>query len=361
MKKLIILLLLPFFLTACYDYNELSNLAIVSGIAIDYENDEYEVTFEILSTKKEGDSAASSSSYNVSSKGTNLTEAFSKNGTLMDKSPYFEHVDVIVISEEIAKNHLKEVGEYIIRTSKLRNETYLTITTDKASEVIKTTSKEQPIAASFIVSLLENNKASMSASYYMPFTEILNSVLTDGEDAMISVISLKDVQDKKIIELTGLGVFKDYELKYIFNSEEASIINLLNNFDTETVYFTKKCGNGLVSVSIYEADIKLEPNNEFVNISGTLNGRIREDTCNDNLRDVEVYEKMQEEFAKIIANKMNTVLQKLQESNSNALNIGKFYYNKYRQPNYYLWTTQQFKYDLDLKINKKGLIFEVTK
>ena len=56
---------------------------------------------------------------------------------------------------------------------------------------------------------------------------------------------------------------------------------------------------------------------------------------------------------------MLNVLKTLQTEKSNALKIGKFYYDKYRKPNYKLWTNQRFVFDLDLKINKKGLIFEV--
>ena len=52
MKKFILLLLIPLFLGGCYDYNGLNDLAIISGIAIDYEDDEFKVTFEVISTKK---------------------------------------------------------------------------------------------------------------------------------------------------------------------------------------------------------------------------------------------------------------------------------------------------------------------
>lgn len=361
MKKLLILLVLPFFLTGCFDYNELSDLAIVSGIGIDYDDQEYIVTFEILSTKKEGDTSASSGTYNVSSKGRTVVEAFSNNGNLMDKVPYFEHVDVIVISEDVAKEHLKEVGEYIIRTSKLRNETYLVIAKDtKASEVIKATTKDKPVAASFITNMLENNKNSSSAGYFIPYTEILNSILTKGEDAMISAVSVKEEEEDKKIELVGLGVFEDFELKYIFDTKEAAIINVLSNFGAQTVYFEDACDKGVVVASIYESEIKLEPTDKNVKVSGKLNMRINEDTCNDNMRDEKVYEELQKKFTLIVENNMRDVLKKMQSTNSNALKIGKTYYDKTRKNDYKLWTTQDFVFDLDVKINKKGLIFEVS-
>ena len=362
MKKILILLFIPLLLSGCFDYNELSDLAIVSGIGIDYEDNKYIVTFEILSTKKEGETSASSGSYNVTSTGSTVFEAFNNNGNLMDKVPYFEHVDVIIISEEIAKNHLKEVGEYIIRTSKLRNESYLAIATNTSSKkVIEATTKDKPVAASFITNLMENNKNSASAGYFMPYTEILNSILTNGEDAILSVITIKEDKDEKTPELVGLGVFEDFKLKHIFNIEDSSMLNLLNNFDHQVVFFEDHCNNGVIVISIYESEIKIEPNKENVKISGKLNARINEDTCNDNLRDETIYEELQNKFTKIIEQKMTHVLETLQTEKSNALKIGKYYYEKTRTPDYKLWTKQRFIYDLDLKINKKGLIFEVNK
>lgn len=363
MKKLFLLLIIPFLLTGCFDYNELSDLAIISGIGIDYQDDEFEVTFEILSTKKEGETSASSSSYNVTSKAKTIVEAFSRNGTLIDKVPYFEHLDVIVISETVAKNHLKEVGEYVIRTSKIRNETYLAIASNtSAKDVIESTSKEHPVAASFITNLLENNKNSASAAYYTPYTETLNSILTNGEDAMLSVVTTKEKEDnEKEIKLVGIGVFDDFKLKYIFDTEESAILNLLNNFDPETVFFKRECKNGTIVASVYSSKINIEPSNDSTNIKGNINVRINEDTCNDNYRKEEVYEELQQEFTGILINKMNNVLELLKQNHSNALNIGKLYYNKYRKPNYELWMTKNFTYELDVKINKKGLIFEVQR
>ena len=53
MKKIFFLLLIPFFLTGCYDYQELNNRAVIAGIAIDYKEDEFWVDLEILNNKKD--------------------------------------------------------------------------------------------------------------------------------------------------------------------------------------------------------------------------------------------------------------------------------------------------------------------
>ena len=112
-------------------------------------------------------------------------------------------------------------------------------------------------------------------------------------------------------------------------------------------------------MSIYESDIKIEPNNDYIKISGKLNGRINENNCDYDLKKEETYKKLEKEFTSVITDEMNKIINSLQLLESNALSIGKNYYNKFRKENFYLWTKQDIKFEIDLKINKKGLIFEV--
>ncbi len=356
MKKILIILIIPFILSGCYDYNELNDLAIISGVGIDYEESKYIVTFEVMSTKKEGETSGATSSYNISASGKTLVEAFNNNGNHMDKIPYFEHTEVVVISEEVAKEHLEEVAEYIIRSSKFRNEVYLSIAKDvKAKELISKTSEEKPVASTFISDLLEHNKKSSSASYYNLFTESLNNILTQGEDAIMPVFTLKDEE----ITLMGVGIFKDFKLVDILDIKESQILNLLNNFPAQTVLFEDTCGKDKIIISIYESDISINPNNQNTLITGHLSARINENNCAYDLKDIKTYEILEKKFTNIIEHKLDDIITILKNKESNALKIGKNYYNKYHKPLYFLWTNQEFIYKIDLKINKKGLIFEV--
>ena len=48
MKKILLLLLILFTCTACQDYVEINDFAIISGIIIDYKDDKYEMISELL-------------------------------------------------------------------------------------------------------------------------------------------------------------------------------------------------------------------------------------------------------------------------------------------------------------------------
>ena len=54
MKKIILILLL-LTLTGCKDYTEINDLAIVSGIIIDYVDNKYEITSELIINDKESE------------------------------------------------------------------------------------------------------------------------------------------------------------------------------------------------------------------------------------------------------------------------------------------------------------------
>ena len=56
MKKYFILLFFILLVsTGCFDYTELNDMAIVSGISLDYEENGYHVGFEILNTVSKDD------------------------------------------------------------------------------------------------------------------------------------------------------------------------------------------------------------------------------------------------------------------------------------------------------------------
>ena len=357
MKKILLLLFLPLVMSGCYDYNQLNDLAIISGIAIDYQDQEFKVTFEVISTKKEGETSGSSNTYYVTSTGDSIVYAFTNCANKIDKVPYFEHVEMVIFSEEVAQYHLEDCVDYLIRTERLRNEFFASIAKGEASDLLSASTKDHPIVSSYLVGLLEFNKETYNSAYYVQFTKTVNSMLSEGEDAMLPVFK---VDEENNIELAGLGIFKDFNLIHTFSVDEASVINLLNNFNVESIHFQKTCEQDHhVVIAAYKSDVAIEPQTDKIMVKATINARISESTCAYDLKQADTYVTLEEEFTKVIAEEMDKVLKQLQVYQSNALNIGKSYYNKYRKKNFYLWTTQDIEYDIDLKINKKGLTFEV--
>ena len=351
MKKFY-LIIIVFLLSGCYDYKGLNDLAIVSGIAIDYVDDNFLVTFEVMKTKKEGDSSGASGTYYVSQKGKNLVDCFTLSANKLDKVPYFEHVEIVIFSKTVALEKLDLCIDYLIRTERLRNEFYAAIGIDSAKDLLKTKIDTSPVTSSYLTSLLINNYETSNSAYLEVFTKTVKRILTDGEDALLPVFKKNDEE----IVLVGMGAFKDYKLQMIFDNKEASIINLINNFEVKNIHFT----NNNITIAVYNSKIDIYPEKNEIIIKGDIEARISEVNSNIDLYDTATYSLLEDDFKKVIEKEISKIIVKMQQIKSNALSLGKKYYNKYRIKSDD-WINKDIVVNIDLKINKKGLTFEVPR
>ena len=98
MKK-IILILIIFLLTGCYDYNELNDLEIISSIIVDYKDNEYKVHLEVVNTNENGEHG----SYFLSGSGKNLESALNNVYFQSAQTPFYSKLNAFIISDSLAE------------------------------------------------------------------------------------------------------------------------------------------------------------------------------------------------------------------------------------------------------------------
>ena len=209
MKKLLLVITLCFILTGCGNYAELDKLAIVTGVAIDKDGDDYEISYLVANSPKGQTS---------SKEGEAKTTVYSGTGeTIPDaamiieqKSPkkiYLGHVNVVIISEEIAKDGFFKVADWLFRNPETRKQFYLLLAKDeKAKNIIKIISPLESFPSQSIATLLESNRDSKSASTTTTYNNFVGYVLEQGADPIVPTITIKgDVKegsDQSNIETT---------------------------------------------------------------------------------------------------------------------------------------------------------------
>ena len=130
-NKIFVLLLLCLCLCGCGNYRELNQIAIITGIGIDKKDGEYEISLLIANagksetTPKEGESQPTV----YSGKGESLVEATKEVDRKTPKQLYFGHVNVVLISEKIAKEGFLNVADWLLRNPESRKKFYLLMTT----------------------------------------------------------------------------------------------------------------------------------------------------------------------------------------------------------------------------------------
>lgn len=357
MKKIILLIIILFGLTGCYDYLELNDLAIVSGIIIDYQNDLYDVTFEILSDQKKGKDESTTNAYTLSAKGTSLAEAFSNIAKQTSKMPYYFHLKTLVLSKSASSKKIKEVIDFLLRSPKIKNEFYVVISKDdNAKEIFTNTNKEIPVVSDYIANMLEINQKTKNISTNFSFEEIIENFINQKRDAAITAIKLSD----KNISIEGLAVFNDYKLKNFLTPEESYAYNILTKNVKNAIYnFTCK-DKGKITLSIYESSpsLKINDKNEL-DISLELGASILEYDCKENLGNPETYKKFNETYAKEINKSIENFYELIQKNQTDILGIDNLYYIKNRKKKN--WYDLNYNIKTKLKINTIGLLFEVNK
>ena len=132
MKKIIIIMLISIFLlSGCADYVEINDLAIISGIAIDYENDLYKLTAQLIENDKESKVIV------LTTASSSIDEAMSEISKLSNKELFISRLKVLILSDRLIKEN-KDFYDYFLRSSKSKMNFYTYIASkDEISSIFK--------------------------------------------------------------------------------------------------------------------------------------------------------------------------------------------------------------------------------
>ncbi len=126
MKRLDLLLIALLFLTllaGCWDKKELNDLAIAVGLAIDKSEGGYKLSTQIVNPSEVSPQANSSGITPVtvrSKQGKTMYEAIRRLSLTNSRRIYTSHLRLLVISEEVAKEGITEVLDYLSRDKDFR-------------------------------------------------------------------------------------------------------------------------------------------------------------------------------------------------------------------------------------------------
>ena len=356
MKKILIIILTLLLCTGCFDYKEINDLAIINAIGVDYENDEYVITLEILNDQIDKDSSKITS-YTKVGHGKTLTSAIENAADKLSKQLIFNHIKLMILSKSIIEEKFENIIDLFLRNTYFRENFYvISATKNKPETLLNHTTNESPIASTAIIDTLESISYSSNTNILKMFDEIIEEVITYGIDTCFSNITLKD--DEFIID--GMSIFNNYNYKGNLNNEYVKIYNLLtDNFDRPT--YTINYDNLSFTVAINNGKLNTEINNGIINISGNIMGRIIDNDPEFNIRDPKNLERIDNDFTNLLDKKIEEFIKVLQDNNTDILGITKNYYKKTRTKDKDYWLKLDIKSDIKFNINKKGLIYDVER
>ena len=356
MKKILIIILTLLLCTGCFDYKEINDLAIINAIGVDYENDEYVITLEILNDQIDKDSSKITS-YTKVGHGKNLTSAIENAADKLSKQLIFNHIKLMILSKSIIEEKFENIIDLFLRNTYFRENFYvISATKNKPETLLNHTTNEAPIASTAITDTLESIRYSSNTNVLKKFDEIVEEVITYVIDTCFSNITLKD--NEFIVD--GMSIFNNYSYKSNLNNEYVKIYNLLtDNFDRPT--YTINYDNLSFTTAINNGKINTEIKSGTINVTGNLMGRIIDNAPKYNIRDPKNLERIDNDFTNLLNKKISEFIKVLQDNNSDILGITRNYYKKTRTKDKDYWLKLDIKSNIKFNINKKGLIYDVER
>lgn len=356
MKKILIIILTLLLCTGCFDYKEINDLAIINAIGVDYEDDEYIITLEILNDQIDKDSSKITS-YTRVGKGKNLTSAIENAADKLSKQLIFNHIKLMILSKSIIEEKFENIIDLFLRNTYFRENFYvISATKNKPETLLNHTTNEAPIASTAITDTLESIRYSSNTNVLKKFDEMVEEVITYGIDTCFSNITLKD--NEFIVD--GMSIFNNYSYKSNLSNEYVKIYNLLtDNFDRPT--YTINYDNLSFTTAINNGKINTEIKSGTINVTGNLMGRIIDNDPKYNIRDPKNLERIDNDFTNLLNKKISEFIKVLQDNNSDILGITRNYYKKTRTKDKDYWLKLDIKSNIKFNINKKGLIYDVER
>lgn len=321
MKKIIILIISIFFLTGCANYHELNELGIVSSILIDYKDNLFYTTIEVIDEEE---------FKTYSGIGNSLTNALNNALIGSSKYLYYAHLNALILTNNVP---IETTLDYFLRSPETNNTFYLCITE-------KTDIYDQD------KNMGETLKNILERVYKDNFFDTIKKLKDKNTDFVLPILD----EDLKV---SKLNLYKGNKMVTTLNNNELNTLKLL--FGYEELYI-KNGKDDYIELSVNKIDKKIDIK-EKIKISLDLETTVRQITTGEEANNIKDVKKIQKRYNKEIENNIYELIDKLKTYQVDVLGINNMLLNKFHNMDKHFYD-YDFDIEVNTHINKKGLLIK---
>lgn len=233
------ILLLCMSLIGCMSEQDLTHRTIVVGAGIDKaEDEEIELTLQLVNPSGLGlDQGGGRNIQPIwvnSTKGKTVYEAAREQLKSVNRRPFYSHIQVLVISEELAREGIRDILDLFARDYEVRlNSSVLIARGTTAKKVISAKSTLENIPAIHLREVLEDNLYSGVIRNTNTF-EVLKDINENVLNTTIGVVKFREGEGEeqdiiKSMEMEGTAIFKEDKLVgWLEKYETAGLLYIKN-------------------------------------------------------------------------------------------------------------------------------------
>lgn len=214
-----LLLSLLFTLLSSCSSRELNSFNLVTALGIDKDEAGYLVTYQVLNPKVAASKKSDSESPVViySEKGDDLNLIERRTTTQAARKMYFSHIRSVVISEDLARDGIKDILDYLFRNTEFRSDFYYVIAKGTtANQILSVLTTIDSASGLKLYDSIENSKKWWAQTNSLKIIELVNDVNAIGKNPVLTGVEFyqktENMDSMKSLEQTNPGKLKFTEL-----------------------------------------------------------------------------------------------------------------------------------------------------
>lgn len=255
-------------LSGCWSRHELNELAIVVGIGIDKEGEDYKVSVQVVNpgqvSTRYGMSNILKPVVTYANTGQTVPEAIRKISLLSSKRLYFSHLRMVVFGETLARQGIHRSIDYISRNPEMRNDFFLVVAKKSTpEEILSTFSSMDPIPANNIYMKLSNSDNLWAATGQISLDRLLMDLMTTGKNPTMTAIKIagnkgmgfrqmnnNSIKPAAVLEYEGMAAFKGERMVGWLDEDQTKALNYLQDSVRQTLGVVQCPDGGYASLDI---------------------------------------------------------------------------------------------------------------
>lgn len=215
-----LIIIFSLLLSGCWSYVGLDEVVIISGIAIDKEEDNYILTFEMLDISNVDDEGGVVPKL-IEGKGPTIYEAVRNASVVTSKDLCFCSVQAIIINKEIAKEEgIKRVLDFFLRNRRVRELSKVVISGEEtAKQILEAKGIAESIISIEVMDIIEKAEKTNLQTLRSDLYTIVNVLKGEGIELVLPVFRVTKIEDE-VIKLGELAIFKGDKLNNYMPIEE---------------------------------------------------------------------------------------------------------------------------------------------
>jgi len=333
MKKLAVMLVLSsLILTGCWSKMEMTERAFVIAIAADRgENGKIELTFQIYKPTSQFGAPSvqdeKSAFINITLEGSSIFNIVRNNATITGRRSQFSHIQIILISEEAAKEVLEGLLDFFYREPEMRLNAPVMITKGKARDYLFGNPMIENTIGSQINKQLNVSARLAGKTVKTSLLDLAFQLKNESRSAMMPYLMTEQTYGQRIVQ--GIALIKKDKMVHWVDPEKAEYLLMLANKYKygvlEIPCIPHSSDPRMETFEVLKASTNMKPviqeSRVSVQFDVRIEGSIGELVCT-SIRDLKDEQKFVEKMELYVEEQMESVMNILQQQGVDGIGIG---------------------------------------